>query len=133
VLEIKRVLGDSVAIDEGSSENGARVSTTVDAEEIERRRGELEELIEMMRPSIQLDGGDLRLVDADYTTGTVTVELQGACGSCAIAESTISGGVDQLLRDRLPWVTDVIGGVDESVDPLESAAAGRGAYVPRYY
>ena len=35
------------------------------------------------------------------------------------------------MRDRLPWVTEVIGGLDDSMDDFESAAMGRGAYVPR--
>jgi Fe-S cluster biogenesis protein NfuA len=112
---------------------GSGAAPVVDEAEIDRRRLELDDLIDMMRPSIQMDGGDLRLVAADYVTGSVEVELQGACGSCAIAEMTIEGGVEQLLRDRLDWITEVKGGVDEGVDPLESAAAGRGAYVPRYY
>lgn len=105
----------------------------VDEAEIEARRNALEDLIEMMRPSVQLDGGDLRLVSADYVNGIVEVELEGACGSCAIAGLTLEGGVERLVKDHLAWVTEVKGGVDESVDPLESAAMGRGAYVPRYY
>jgi Fe-S cluster biogenesis protein NfuA len=105
----------------------------VDDAEIEIRKQALFDLIEMMRPSVRLDGGDLKLVNADYVTGVVEVMLDGACGSCAIAELTLEGGVDRLLKEHLPWVTDVISGVDETVDPLESAAQGRGAYVPRYY
>jgi Fe-S cluster biogenesis protein NfuA len=105
----------------------------VDAAEIEARKHALEDLIEMMRPSVRLDGGDLKLIDADYVTGVVEVMLDGACGSCAIAELTLEGGVDRLLKEHLSWVTEVKGGVDETVDPLESAAQGRGAYVPRYY
>ncbi len=102
-------------------------------EELERRRGELEELMELMRPAVQMDGGDLELVDVDYDKGIVEVQLQGACGSCAISATTLQGGVERLLTERLPWVREVRGGVDESVDPYESAALGRGAYVPRYY
>ena len=105
----------------------------VDAAEIEARKQALEDLIEMMRPSVRLDGGDLKLVGADYVTGVVEVVLDGACGSCAIAELTLEGGVDRILKEHLSWVTDVKSGVDETVDPLESAAQGRGAYVPRYY
>jgi Fe-S cluster biogenesis protein NfuA len=122
-----------VAIEGQPADSATDIAPVVDDVEVERRRLELDDLIEMMRPSIRLDGGDLRLVSADYVTGAVEVELQGACGSCAIAELTIEGGVETLLRDRLDWITEVKGGVDESVDPLASAAAGRGAYVPRYY
>jgi Fe-S cluster biogenesis protein NfuA len=105
----------------------------VDEAEIEARKLALEELIEMMRPSVRLDGGDLKLIGADYVAGVVEVMLDGACGSCAIAELTLEGGIDRLLKEHLSWVTEVKSGVDETVDPLESAAAGRGAYVPRYY
>lgn len=102
-------------------------------EELERRRGELDELMQLMRPAVQMDGGDLELVDVDYDKGIVEVQLQGACGSCAISSTTLQGGVERLLTERLAWVREVRGGVDESVDPYESAALGRGAYVPRYY
>ena len=97
-----------------------------------RRKEALDELFELMRPAVQADGGDLAVVDVDYDTGVVEVQLQGACGSCAISAVTLQGGVERLLKERLPWVTEVIGGVDESVDPFESAAMGRGGYVPRW-
>jgi Fe-S cluster biogenesis protein NfuA len=105
----------------------------LDPDELSRRKSELDEMIAMMRPAVQMDGGDLALVDVDYHAGIVEVELQGACGSCAISSTTLQGGVERLLKERLDWVTEVNGGVDDSVDPLESAALGRGAYVPRYY
>jgi Fe-S cluster biogenesis protein NfuA len=96
------------------------------------RLAELQALIDLMRPAVQADGGDLVLVSADVETGVVEVQLQGACSSCAISGATLQGGVERILKGRLPWVTEVIGGVDESVDPFESAALGRGGYVPGY-
>jgi Fe-S cluster biogenesis protein NfuA len=107
-------------------------SEVLDPVELESRRAGLEEIMELMRPSVQMDGGDLALVDVDYEAGVVEVQLQGACGSCAISSMTLQGGVERLIKDRLPWVTEVRGGIDESMDELESAALGRGAYVPRY-
>jgi len=88
-------------------------------------------LIALMRPAVQADGGDLELVWFDVESGVVEVQLQGACSSCAISSATLQGGVDRILRGRLDWVTEVVGGVDESADPFDSAAMGRGAYVPR--
>ena len=85
-----------------------------------------------MRPAVQADGGDLILVRADVEQGVVEVQLSGACSSCAISSDTLSGGVERILKDRLAWVTEVIGGVDESVDPDDSFALGTGGYVPRY-
>jgi Fe-S cluster biogenesis protein NfuA len=101
-------------------------------EERAKRLGDLQGLIDLMRPAVQSDGGDLVLVSADVATGVVEVELVGACSSCAISSATLQGGVERILRDRLDWVTEVIGGVDESMDDFESAALGRGAYVPRF-
>jgi Fe-S cluster biogenesis protein NfuA len=95
------------------------------------REGELRALIELMRPAVQADGGDLELVAFDVDSGLVEVQLQGACSSCAISSATLQGGVDRILRGRLDWVTEVVGGVDESADPFDSAALGRGGYVPR--
>jgi hypothetical protein len=38
--------------------------------------------------------------------------------------------VERILKERLPWVTDVIGGIDDSLSIDESAALGSGGYVP---
>ncbi len=101
-------------------------------EERRRRSDDLNELIELMRPAVQSDGGDLELVAFDLDAGTVEVQLQGACSSCAISSSTLQGGVERILKSRLDWVTEVRGGVDESADPFESAAMGQGGYVPKW-
>lgn len=101
-------------------------------EERGSRLAALRELIELMRPAVQQDGGDLVLLSADVETGVVEVQLQGACSSCAISTSTLEGGVERILTTRLGWVTEVRGGVDETVDPVEASFLGRGAYVPKY-
>jgi Fe-S cluster biogenesis protein NfuA len=96
------------------------------ADRLEKLRG----IMDLMRPAVQADGGDLILVRADVETGVVEVELQGACSSCAISEATLSGGVERILKERLPWVSEVLGGLDESLDYEESSALGTGGYVP---
>ncbi len=112
-------------------DSGAAEPSLTDGERAERL-GALNGLIELMRPAVQADGGDLALLSADVATGVVEVQLQGACSSCAISSSTLQGGVERILRDRLSWVTEVRGGVDESVDPLTSESMGRGGYVPSF-
>ena len=94
------------------------------------RLSKLHGIIELMRPAVQADGGDLILLRADVANGVIEVQLQGACSSCAISEATLAGGVERILRDRLPWVTEVIGGLDDSLSLDESAALGSGGYVP---
>ena len=110
------------------------MSETPNAEELsDEQRAErlsaLQGLLELMRPAVQADGGDLVLVSADVATGVVEVQLQGACSSCAVSSSTLQGGVERILKGRLDWVTEVIGGVDES--DLEHAPVGTGGWVPR--
>ncbi|MGA7833786.1 MAG: NifU family protein [Acidimicrobiales bacterium] len=96
------------------------------------RMSALNALMDLMRPSVQADGGDLVLMRADVESGVVEVQLQGACSSCAISSDTIQGGVTRILKDRLPWVTEVVGDVDETMDPEQSSLLGTGGYVPRY-
>ena len=109
------------------------VDIEVTDEVIAQRTEALNEVIEMLRPAVQIDGGDLEVVDVDYHNGIIEVQLQGACGSCAVSGATLTDGVERILKERLDWVTEIIGGVSEEIDPLESAALGRGAYVPKYY
>ncbi len=100
-----------------------------DAERADRLE-ELSAIMDLMRPAVQADGGDLVLVRADVEAGVVEVQLQGACSSCAISSATLSGGVERILRERLPWVTEVVGGLDESLSFEQSTALGTGGYVP---
>ena len=56
---------------------------TLSNEERQQRLQDLNELLELIRPAIQADGGDLMLIEADVDHGLVEVRLQGACSSCA--------------------------------------------------
>ena len=116
----------------GARHNGGVTDAASELNDAERadRLAKLQGIMDLMRPAVQADGGDLILVRADVETGVVEVELQGACSSCAISEATLSGGVERILRERLPWVTEVVGGLDDSLDYEESSALGTGGYVP---
>ena len=106
-------------------------ATELTDDERAERLGKLQGIIDLMRPAVQADGGDLVLIRADVETGVIEVQLQGACSSCAVSSATLSGGVERILRDRLPWVTEVVGGLDESMSFDESASLGSGGYVPK--
>ena len=64
-------------------------------------------VIDMLRPMVQGDGGDLELVDVD-NSGVVSVRLHGACIGCPSASMTLSIGVERNLKDRIPEVTRVV-------------------------
>lgn len=64
--------------------------------------------IEVIRPALQADGGDIVLRDVDEDSGKVTVELVGACGTCPASTVTMRAGIERILRDRCEGVTEVI-------------------------
>ena len=97
----------------------------------EERMKALRSVVELIRPVVQQDGGDLALHSADVETGIVEVRLQGSCSSCAVSSTTLQAGVNRILKDRLPWVTEVIGGVEE-MDYETSKSMGMGGYVPKH-
>ena len=64
-------------------------------------------VLELIRPSLQADGGDVRLVDVNEDGG-VSVELQGACKGCPMSQMTLANGVERILKERVPGVTKVV-------------------------
>ena len=71
-------------------------------------RAKVEEVIEVIRPAIQADNGDIELRDVDEETGVVSVELIGACVSCPAYTVTLKAGIERILKDRVEGVTEVI-------------------------
>lgn len=71
-------------------------------------RAKVEEVIEVIRPAVQADGGDLFLREVDEATGVVTVELTGACVSCPASTVTLKAGIERILKDRVEGVTEVV-------------------------
>ena len=68
----------------------------------------VKDVIEVIRPAIQADAGDIFLRDVDADTGVVQVELVGACVSCPASTVTLKAGIERILRDRVPGVTEVV-------------------------
>ena len=79
-------------------------------------RAEVEAAIAKIRPAVQADGGDLHLDDVDETTGLVSVELSGACVTCPASTMTLKAGIERILKDKVPGVTEV---VDANADQFE--------------
>jgi Fe-S cluster biogenesis protein NfuA len=64
--------------------------------------------LEVIRPALQADGGDMVLRSVDEETGRVEVELVGACGTCPASTVTMKAGIERILKDRVEGVTEVI-------------------------
>ena len=73
-----------------------------------RVRAQVEQTLEVIRPALQADGGDVVLRDVDEATGIVTVTLVGACGTCPASTQTLKAGIERIMRDRVEGVTEVV-------------------------
>lgn len=71
--------------------------------------------IDVIRPAVQADGGDIFLQDVDEERGVVTVELVGACVSCPASTVTMKAGIERILKDRVPGVTAVVSPDEETL------------------
>lgn len=67
----------------------------------------VQEVLELVRPALQADGGDVELVDVT-DDGIVSVRLTGACGSCPMSTMTLKMGIERTLKDKLPEVKEVV-------------------------
>jgi len=70
-------------------------------------RDRIKNELEKIRPYLQADGGDIKLVEIteDFV---VKVELTGACRGCPYSEQTLKAGVEQALKKEVPEVKKVV-------------------------
>jgi Fe-S cluster biogenesis protein NfuA len=67
---------------------------------------QVREALDLIRPAIQMDGGDIRLQSVEG--GRVVVALSGTCETCPISPVTLKAGVERLLRERVAGVEEVV-------------------------
>ena len=68
-------------------------------------RTEVAKAIEEVRPHLQVDGGDVELIDV--ADGVVKVKLKGSCAGCPMSQMTIKWGVENYLKKKVPGVKSV--------------------------
>jgi len=67
---------------------------------------QVREALELIRPAIQMDGGDIRL--ESLAGGIVTVQLFGTCDTCPMSPVTLRQGVERILKERVPGIVEVV-------------------------
>jgi len=77
-------------------------------------RNRVEQAVEKVRPALQMDGGDIKLVDVK-DDGCVQVSMYGACANCPHAQMTLKMGVERVLKEEVPEVTFVENLPEESL------------------
>ena len=92
-MEPQQITANRNPIDRPEAEAVATPASTEDR---------IRRVLELIRPSIQADGGDLEYVG--FRDGIVQVRLHGACVGCPSSELTLQMGIEQNLREHIPEV-----------------------------
>lgn len=66
----------------------------------------LDSTLNVIRQSLQADGGDVALIDVS-DDGVVTLEMQGACAGCPLSSYDMSEGIERILVEHVPGVKKV--------------------------
>jgi len=70
-------------------------------------REKVQGVIDLIRPAVQADGGDIELVDVS-DAGVVQIRFHGACHGCPSSTMTLQMGIERNVRESVPEVTSVI-------------------------
>ncbi len=64
------------------------------------------DIVALIRPSIQADGGDVELVSVDQS-GVVSIRFLGACIGCPSLDMTLQSTIETTLKNRVAGITSV--------------------------
>jgi Fe-S cluster biogenesis protein NfuA len=70
-------------------------------------REKVQGVINLIRPAVQADGGDIELVGVT-DDGVVQIRFHGACHGCPSSTMTLQMGIERNLREKVPEITSVI-------------------------
>ena len=84
--------------------DNAKSPTKNEEERIVKAR--VQAALEKVRPSLQADGGDVKLVEVT-DDGIVRVQLQGHCAGCPMSMMTLKNGIERILKEEIPEVKTV--------------------------
>jgi Fe/S biogenesis protein NfuA len=80
------------------------------AEDLKTR---VQELIEsMINPAVAGHGGFVELVDVQ--DNRVYLQMGGGCQGCGAADVTLKQGIERLIKEEIPEITEVLDATDHS-------------------
>src|SRR5689334_13478372 len=89
------------------SRRGTIMSTATIETPVPSIREKVQSVINLIRPAVQADGGDIELVDVK-ADGVVEIRFHGACHGCPSSTMTLQMGIERNLREKVPEITSVI-------------------------
>jgi Fe-S cluster biogenesis protein NfuA len=77
-----------------------------DSTDQERLYSEVKAALDKIRPYLEADGGDVKIVEIT-DKNVVMIELLGACGSCPMSTMTMKAGVEETIKKEVPEIKSV--------------------------
>ena len=68
-------------------------------------RAEVEKVLKEIRPILQMDGGDVKLVKINKDVAVV--KLAGACACCTFANATLKDLVEAKIKEKVKGIKEV--------------------------
>jgi len=65
----------------------------------------VERALDLIRPAIRMDGGEVELVAVE--DGVARVRMMGACGGCPMSTMTLKMGIERAVRQQVPEIRAV--------------------------
>lgn len=66
----------------------------------------IKEMIEQIRPYLNMDGGDIEYIK--YEDNYVYIKLYGACTDCLGQDNTINDGLLTMFQEEIPEIKGII-------------------------
>ena len=73
---------------------------------VEELKNIVEQALQEIRPYLEADGGNIKLVD--ITKNIVTVQLEGNCIGCSVNQMTLKNGVEATIKKYAPQIERVV-------------------------
>ena len=77
-----------------------------DIKEANSLLGRVEEAIKSIRPYLEADGGDVKVLDIDQDM-IVHLEMLGACSACPMSAMTLKAGVEEAIKRVVPEIKGI--------------------------
>lgn len=69
-------------------------------------KNKIENALDTIRPYLEADGGNVRIVELDQDM-VLKLELLGNCGSCPMSTMTLKAGVEEAIKRAIPEIVRV--------------------------
>ncbi len=68
----------------------------------------IQQELDLIRPHLQMDGGDVEMVEFDEATGILKLRLTGHCVGCPMSQMTLQEGIGRSVKEKIPEVKEVV-------------------------